>query len=59
MTSLTISEAAKALEVAEAQFEFVEARYFEREATADALRAAWLEREAARQALARAHMVAA
>jgi hypothetical protein len=54
-----ITEAVQSLERAEAQFEFVEARYFEHEATAEALRAAYCEREAARRALGAAHRGAA
>lgn len=50
-----IGEAAKKLEDAQAQFDFVESRFFERQASEDALRQAWDEREQARRALRAAH----
>jgi hypothetical protein len=50
-----ISTATKRLEDAQAQFDYVESRYFEHQATDGALRQAWSEREQARRALEAAH----
>jgi hypothetical protein len=55
---MTICEAVKALEMARATFDYVEADYFEGHATEAALREADAELKAAERALEAAHLAA-